>query len=263
MLEASSRAVMAYQQSDLQAGMQQTSHVTGSGDIPCWTCVRNNHGHNSRRSKGTCMPCFQALRFVHQDQICSYIVAVDCGEGQSAQPAEAEEEAPEPQDGSLWWHGMFIRAGRMGNMASDVRPDGREQGKKVLHISVSIQSTTFLSLRFVRGVRRHLLGKHYTFDGHDLCSHLLIQFISQHICPLGSGTSSPGYLPALSQHSHANILIQLMCLLGISAGVCHSLPSLHHLIPAVSEWLAPCHFTLVFRSYSDGNLVISSGLCDL
>ncbi|DBA89430.1 TPA: hypothetical protein ACH3X1_004065 [Trebouxia sp. C0004] len=52
-------------------------------------------------------------------------------ESQSAQPVEVEEEAPEPQDGSLWWHGMFIRAGRMGNMASDVRPDGQEQGKKV------------------------------------------------------------------------------------------------------------------------------------
>ena len=37
------------------------------------------------------------------------------------------------QDGSLWWHGMFTRAGRMGNMASDIRSDGQEQGKKVCY----------------------------------------------------------------------------------------------------------------------------------
>lgn len=29
---------------------------------------------------------------------------------------------------------MFIRAGRMGNMASDVRSAGQEQGKKVLNV---------------------------------------------------------------------------------------------------------------------------------
>jgi len=68
---------------------------------------------------------------MHQDEFCSCIVIVNRSEAQSAQPVEAEEEAPEPQDGSLWWHGMFTRAGRMGNMASDVRPDGQEQGKKV------------------------------------------------------------------------------------------------------------------------------------
>ncbi len=101
------------------------------------------------------MPCFQALHFVHQDEIWCCIVAVTRSEGQSAQPAEAEEEAPEPQDGSLWWHGMFIRAGRMGNMASDVRPDGQEQGKKVLHAPGSIhminQLTTFLASQESRG----------------------------------------------------------------------------------------------------------------
>ena len=84
--------------------------------------------------------CFQALQLVHQDETCSCIVAADRNERQSAQPVEAEEEAPEPQDGSLWWHGMFIRAGRMGNMASDVRSDGQEQGKKVLHTPVPINS---------------------------------------------------------------------------------------------------------------------------
>lgn len=26
---------------------------------------------------------------------------------------------------------MFVKAGRMGNMASDIQPDGKEQGKKV------------------------------------------------------------------------------------------------------------------------------------
>ncbi|KAL0019423.1 hypothetical protein WJX79_001432 [Trebouxia sp. C0005] len=57
--------------------------------------------------------------------------SVNRSEGQSAQPVDVEEEAWEPQDGSLWWHGMFIRAGRMGNMASDVRSAGQEQGKKV------------------------------------------------------------------------------------------------------------------------------------
>lgn len=97
----------------------------------------NNHRRSSSKSTGTCMPCFQAWLFLHQDEICSCIVTGIHSEGQSAQPVEAEEEAPEPQDGSLWWHGMFIRAGRMGNMASDVRSDGQEQGKKVLHSAVS------------------------------------------------------------------------------------------------------------------------------
>ncbi len=30
---------------------------------------------------------------------------------------------------------MFTRAGRMGNMASDIRSDGKEQGKKVRTIT--------------------------------------------------------------------------------------------------------------------------------
>jgi len=87
-------------------------------------------------------------------------------------------------------------------------------------------------------------------------------------CPLGSGTSSLEYLPAVSQHSHANVLhdllIQLMCLLGISAGVCHSLPSLvDHLIPVFSEWLAPCRCPHSVGSCFAGNLAILSGLSDL
>lgn len=40
-------------------------------------------------------------------------------EGQSQEAAAPEEVAQEPQDGSLWWHGMFVKAGRMGNMASE------------------------------------------------------------------------------------------------------------------------------------------------
>ena len=156
--------MMAYQNN---SRMQQTSHVMSICDVPaCRTCVWNNHRHNSSTSKGTCVPCFQALHFVHQDEICSCIVAVNHSEGQSAQPVEAEEEALEPQDGSLWWHGMFIRAGRMGNMASDVRPDGREQGKKVLHAPVSIHSsnqpTPILSLRLIRGDNRQWLRNQHT-----------------------------------------------------------------------------------------------------
>lgn len=69
-------------------------------------------------------------------ELCVELTVMSCccagqqSEGESAQPA-VEEEAPEVQDGSLWWHGMFTRAGRMGNMASDIRSDGQEQGKKV------------------------------------------------------------------------------------------------------------------------------------
>ncbi len=259
--------------------MQQTIHVVSSCDIPaCWTCVWNIHRHSSSTSKGTCIPCFQTLCFVHQDEICSCIVTGIHSEGQSAQPVEAEEEAQEPQDGSLWWHGMFIRAGRMGNMASDVRPDGQEQGKKVpnapFFIHLLTQSTTILSFGLIRGVRRHLLGKQHTSS----MAHVMIMisavnnsFISSlpyMCCPLGSGTSSLEYLPAVSQHSHANVLhdllIQLMCLLGISAGVCHSLPSLvDHLIPVFSEWLAPCRCPHSVGSYFAGNLAILSGLSDL
>ncbi len=113
--------------------------------------------------------CFHALLCMHQDEFCSCIVIVNRSEAQSAQPVEAEEEAPEPQDGSLWWHGMFTRAGRMGNMASDVRSDGQEQGKKVLHDPVSVRSVNqfiiilfFETQRLMKGVRRQLLGKQDT-----------------------------------------------------------------------------------------------------
>lgn len=172
--------------------------------------------------------CFQALQLVHQDEICSCIVAANRNEGQSAQPVEAQEEAPEPQDGSLWWHGMFIRAGRMGNMASDVRSDGQEQGKKVLHTPLSIdssnQSTTFLSWRLIREVRRQLLGKQHTSS----MTHLMVVISavnnsfnsSQHIyC-----TPSDQVITVLSSCLHdltshmpmlQDNLVQLMCPVGI------------------------------------------------
>ena len=49
-------------------------------------------------------------------------------EGQSKDAgAPEEQEEREAQDGSLWWHGMFVKAGRMGNMASDVKAGSKPE----------------------------------------------------------------------------------------------------------------------------------------
>ena len=55
---------------------------------------------------------------------------------QQTEAQQGEEEAPDVQDGSQWWHGMFTRAGKMGTMASDIRSDDRPENKQVMFLPV-------------------------------------------------------------------------------------------------------------------------------
>ena len=51
---------------------------------------------------------------------------------QAAETQQEEEEVPEVQDGSQWWHGMFTRAGKMGTMASDICSDSKPPSQQVM-----------------------------------------------------------------------------------------------------------------------------------
>lgn len=57
--------------------------------------------------------------------------SVITGQSSEEQSHEAgaieEQEEQEAQDGSLWWHGMFVKAGRMGNMASEVQTNSKHE----------------------------------------------------------------------------------------------------------------------------------------
>lgn len=45
----------------------------------------------------------------------------------AADTLEEEQKEQEGHDGSLWWHGMFVKAGRMGNMAADVQAGSKPE----------------------------------------------------------------------------------------------------------------------------------------
>ena len=49
------------------------------------------------------------------------------GQSNAADTLEQEQEEQEANDGSLWWHGMFVKAGRMGNMAADVQAGSKPE----------------------------------------------------------------------------------------------------------------------------------------
>ena len=49
------------------------------------------------------------------------------GQSNAADILEEEQKKQEAHDGSLWWHGMFVKAGRMGDMAADVQADSKPQ----------------------------------------------------------------------------------------------------------------------------------------
>lgn len=75
--------------------------------------------------------------------LCFFITrcAPSADQGSEGQSNEArtskEQEEQKAQDGSLWWHGMFVRAGRMGNMAADV-----QAGSKPEVCALSMQAST-------------------------------------------------------------------------------------------------------------------------
>ena len=51
-----------------------------------------------------------------------------------------EQEERKAQDGSLWWHGMFVKAGRMGNMAAEVQA-GSKPEVRALFVQASTRHT--------------------------------------------------------------------------------------------------------------------------
>lgn len=50
----------------------------------------------------------------------------------AADTLEEEQKEREAHDGSLWWHGMFVKAGRMGNMAADVQAGSKPEVRAIL-----------------------------------------------------------------------------------------------------------------------------------